>query len=417
MPLAPDPAPVAAGERTPDEPRRRPVLRPSRRSQVPPFTVMTVLQAVAEARAQGRDVISLCAGEPGQGAPGPVRDAAISTLTAAIPLGYSETRGILTLRQRIAGHYRRWYDLDVDPASICLTSGSSAAFQLAFLAAFDPGDRVAVARPGYPAYVNILAALGIEVVELDTGADVRFQPTVSLLAATHAERPLAGLVLASPANPTGTMVRDDELAAMLAWCATNGVRVISDEIYHGVTYTGSVGTCAWAHDRSAAVVVSSFSKYWGMTGWRLGWMLMPEDLASSIDALAGNLALCAPVPAMHAAVAGFTEVAYAECEAAVAGFGEARRLVLDALPDLGWVDVAPADGAFYVYAGIAPVLGPYADSVAWCRALLEREDVAVTPGIDFDSARGHEHIRLSLAPGPVAVAEALRRILRFQAAL
>jgi aspartate/methionine/tyrosine aminotransferase len=389
---------------------------PSRRSQVPPFTVMTVLEAVAAARAQGRDVISLCAGEPGQGAPGPVRAAAIRALTDGIPLGYSETRGLHALRERLAGHYRRWYDLDLDPAAICLTTGSSGAFQLAFLAAFDAGDRVAVARPGYPAYVNILAALGIEVVALDTGGDVRFQPTVDLLADAHAQAPLAGLILASPANPTGTMVGDDELAAMLTWCAAQGVRVISDEIYHGVTYTGSVGTCAWQHDRSA-VVVSSFSKYWGMTGWRLGWLLMPDDLAGAIDALAGNLALCAPVPAMHAALAGFTEESYAECDAAVAGFAQARDLVLEALPGLGWVDVAPADGAFYVYAGIAPVLGPYADSVAWCRALLDREDVAVTPGIDFDTTHGRDHLRLSLAPGPNAVAEALRRIRRFQDAL
>ncbi|MEI2775116.1 MAG: aminotransferase class I/II-fold pyridoxal phosphate-dependent enzyme [Tetrasphaera sp.] len=393
-----------------------PRLGASARAQVPPFTVMTVLAAVAGARAAGREVISLCAGEPGQGAPTPVRDAAARVFTDGIPLGYCETLGLRALREQIAGHYRRWYGLDLDPDRICVTTGSSGGFQLAFLAAFDHGDRVALARPGYPAYVNILRALGARVVELDTGAEVRFQPTVDLLAAAHAQEPLAGVVLASPANPTGTMIRDDELAAMLAWCARHGVRVISDEIYHGVTFTGSRGTCAWQHDDSA-VVVSSFSKYWGMTGWRLGWLLLPADLAAAIDALAGNFALCAPVPAQHAAIAAFTEPAYAECEAAVAGFARARALVLDALPALGWTDVAPADGAFYVYAGVADLLGPYADSVAWCRALLDAQDVAITPGVDFDSGRGHEHVRLSLAPGPGAVAEAVRRILAFQAAL
>lgn len=390
--------------------------QPSARSDVPAFTVMTVLQAVAAARAEGRDVISLCAGEPGQGAPTAVREAAAYAMSGAIPLGYSETRGIRPLREALAGHYRRWYDVDLDPDRICLTTGSSGAFLLAFLAAFDHGDRVAVARPGYPAYVNILRSLGCEVVELDTGAEVRFQPTVELLQRAHADSPLAGVVLASPANPTGTMIPQEQVRELLAWCHTAGVRVVSDEIYHGVTYTGSPGTCAWSYD-DAALVVSSFSKFWGMTGWRLGWLLMPQDLAPRIDALAGNLALCAPVPAQHAAIAGFTEAAYAECEAAVTGFAEARRLVLDALPRLGWTGVAPADGAFYVYAGIANQLGPYADSVAWCAALLAEEDVALTPGVDFDRVHGGEYVRLSLASGPGPVAAAIERILAFQGRL
>lgn len=374
---------------------------------------MTVLAAVAHARAQGREVISLCAGEPGQGAPSAVRAAAAQLMHAGIPLGYSETLGVRALREGIAGHYARWYGLDIDPQRICVTTGSSGAFVLAFLSAFDHGDRVALARPGYPAYKNILTALGAEVVELDCGADVRFQPTVELLAAAHAQAPLRGLVVASPANPTGTMISPDELGALVRWCDEHGVRVVSDEIYHGVTYTGTVGTCAWEFGRRA-LVVSSFSKYWGMTGWRLGWLLLPDDLAGPVDALAGNLALCAPVPAQHAAVAAFTEAADTECQVAVEGFAAARRLVLEALPALGWTDVAPADGAFYVYAGIANLLGPYADSVKWCQALLDQEDVAITPGIDFDGVYGSTHVRLSLAPGPDAVAEAIRRILRFQ---
>ncbi len=391
-------------------------LGPSARSAVPPFTVMTVLQAVTQAREEGREVISLCAGEPGQGAPTAVRDAAAGVMTERIPLGYSESRGIRPLREELAGHYRRWYDLDLDPNDFCVTTGSSGAFLLGFLAAFDAGDRVAVARPGYPAYVNILRSLGCEVVELDTGAEARFQPTVDLLAAAHATSPLAGLIIASPANPTGTMVRDKEFSAILQWCREAGVRVVSDEIYHGVTYTGSVGTCAWEHDR-ASIVISSFSKFWGMTGWRLGWMLMPADLADRIDALAGSLALCAPVPAQHAAIAAFTPQSYAEGEHAVAEFAVARGLVLDALPRLGWRYVAPADGAFYVYAGIADVLGPYADSVAWCQALLEQQDVALTPGVDFDAAHGGTHIRLSLAAGAAAVSIALDRIAEFTARL
>jgi aspartate/methionine/tyrosine aminotransferase len=233
-----------------------------------------------------------------------------------------------------------------------------------------------------------------------------------MLEAAHAEEPLAGLVLASPANPTGTMVDAGQLAALAGWCAEHGVRLVSDEIYHGITASGAVGDCAWSRDRDA-LVVSSFSKFWGMTGWRLGWCLVPADLRTSFDALAGNFALCAPVPAQHAAVAAFTERSYAEAATAVAAFDDARRVLLDAVPALGWGAVAPADGAFYVYAELGDALGTYPDSVAWCAALLESEGVALTPGTDFDTARGGTAVRISLAAGPEAVAAAVGRIHSF----
>jgi len=386
---------------------------PSARAAVPPFAVMSILNRVAELRAAGRDVISLCAGEPSSGAPSDVRRAMAELMSGGVPLGYSETFGIRALREAVAGHYARWYGLAVDPRSVAVTTGSSGAFTLAFLAAFDAGDRVALTRPGYPAYRNILTALGCAVVELDCGPDQRFQPRVAMLEAAHAEAPLAGLVLASPANPTGTMVDADQLRALAGWCAEHGVRLVSDEIYHGITATGDAGACAWSSDRSA-VVVSSFSKFWGMTGWRLGWCLVPDDLRPSIDALAGNFALCAPVPTQHAAVAAFTERSYTEAAAAVESFDDARRVLLDALPALGWGAVAPADGAFYVYAELGDALRPYADSVAWCAALLESEGVALTPGADFDTVRGGSAVRVSLAAGPEAVATAVGRILRFQ---
>ncbi|MCW2810086.1 MAG: avtA [Friedmanniella sp.] len=392
-----------------------PAYGPSARSGVPPFAVMSILNRVAELRAAGRDVISLCAGEPSQGAPSDVRRRAADLMSDRTPLGYSETFGIAPLRRAVAGHYRRWYGLDVDPAQIALTTGSSGAFLLTFLAAFDPGDRVALLRPGYPAYRNILASLGVEVVELDCGPELGYRPTVELVAAAHAERPLAGLLIASPANPTGTMVSAADLAALAGWCGGHGVRLVSDEIYHGITDTGEVGACAWSHDRSS-VVISSFSKFWGMTGWRLGWCLVPGDLVTTVDALAGNFALCPPVPAQHAAVQAFTEASYAEAAAAVTEFADARRLLLDAVPDLGWTDVAPADGAFYVYADLGAALGPYADSRAWCSALLEEQGVALTPGTDFDPVHGRSTVRVSLAAGPEAVAAALVRILRFTAA-
>ena len=385
----------------------------SARSAVPPFAVMTVLNRVAELRAAGREVISLCAGEPSQGAPSDVRRRAAELMSGQIRLGYTETFGIRPLREAIAGHYRRWYGLEVNPAQIAATTGSSGAFLLAFVAAFNAGDRVAMTRPGYPAYRNILVSLGCEVVELDCGPEQRFQPSVAMLADAHGQAPLAGLVLASPANPTGTMVPPGQLADLASWCSANSVRLISDEIYHGITATGSVGSCAWQHDRTA-LVISSFSKYWGMTGWRLGWMLVPDDLVEAVDALAGNYALCAPVPAQHAAICAFSENSYREADAAVQGFAEARTILLDAVPELGWTGLAPADGAFYVYAGLGEHLGHFADSVEWCAALLDEEGVALTPGTDFDRVSGGSTVRVSLAAGTEAVALALGRILRFQ---
>ncbi|MDO5682088.1 MAG: aminotransferase class I/II-fold pyridoxal phosphate-dependent enzyme [Propionibacteriaceae bacterium] len=421
----------------------RGAMKVAARAQVPPFEVMTVLRKVSELRATGRDVISLCAGEPASGAPSGVRRRGAEVVTDGTPLGYSNALGLTELREELSGHYRRSYGLDVPIDNIAITTGSSGAFLLSFLTAFEAGARVALARPGYPAYQNILTALDLDVVELDCGPAERFQPTVAQLAQAHAATPLAGLVVASPANPTGTMFAPGQLAEIATWCAAEGVRLVSDEIYHGITFSDSDpstadgeasdeettdgeapgnaeqvwgGDCAWATDRSG-FVVSSFSKFWGMTGWRLGWALVPDDLIDTLEALAGNLALCPPVPAQHAAVEAFTEQSYAEGRAAMADYAEARTVVLDRLDELGWVDVAPADGAFYVYARITPVLGEHADSRAWADALLAAEGVAVTPGVDFDRVHGDQTIRISLAAGREAVAEALTRILRFQSGL
>lgn len=389
-------------------------LGPSRRSQVTPFEVMNVLARVADMRAAGRDVISLCAGEPSGGAPTQVSRAAAELHASGRALTYTPALGTAALRAAIAGHYRGWYGLDLPATRVAVTTGSSGAFVLAFLAAFEPGDRVALARPGYPAYRNILGSLGCEVVDLDCGPEVRYQPTPEQLAAAHAQAPLAGLVLASPANPTGTMVDRAELTAIAGWCREHGVRLVSDEIYHGVTYPepGSAdpkGVCAAEVDDSA-VVISSFSKYWGMTGWRLGWMLMPEDLAPAVDALAGNIALCPPAPAQEAAVAAFSPDALAECEQGIADFASTRALVLEQAPRLGWGEAAPADGAFYYYADLGPQLERWRDAPTYCAALLEATGVALTPGNDFDARAGARHVRLSFAAGREAVAEAIDRI-------
>ncbi|WP_420174292.1 pyridoxal phosphate-dependent aminotransferase [Luteococcus sp. OSA5] len=382
-------------------------LHPSGRGQVPAFEVMEIVARVEQLRAQGRDVVNLCVGEPGTGAPAAVRQAMAEAMSSGVSTGYSAALGLPALREAICGHYRDWYQLDVGPGQVAVTTGSSGAFLLAFLAAFDAGDRVALARPGYPAYANILRSLGLDVVEIDVTGTDDFQLATDLLDQAQHEAPLAGLVVASPANPTGTMLEATQMAELVAWCRRHGVRLVSDEIYHGISATGSVGECAWRHGRDA-LVVSSFSKYWGMTGWRLGWLLMPADLTATIDALSGNLALCAPVPAQLAALAAFGDDVHVEARAANASYDQARLMVLETAHELGW-RLAPADGAFYVYADISSSLCEGEDSRAWCAALLEEAGVALTPGWDFDRVNGGQTVRLSLAPGPQQVAEALRR--------
>ncbi|WP_169164176.1 aminotransferase class I/II-fold pyridoxal phosphate-dependent enzyme [Cellulomonas taurus] len=387
-------------------------MKVSQRSHVPPFAVMDILAAANARRAAGASVLNLCAGEPSTGASEVVRQRA-AELLAGGDLGYTESMGSPALREAIAGHYRRWYDVEVDPARVAVTTGSSGGFMLAFLAAFDVGDRVALARPGYPAYANILAALGCEVVDLDCGPQTRYQPTVEMLAAL--DPPVDGLIVAGPANPTGTLIDPTALAELTAWCSEHGVRLISDEIYHGITYPATDGPGAATVAASPdAVVVNSFSKYWAMTGWRLGWLLLPEDLAAPVDALAGNVALCPPALAQHAGVAAFSPEGYAAARANVAQYAQSRRLVLDRLPELGWSRVAPADGAFYVYADVSAT---GLRSPDWCARALDEAGVALTPGTDFDPAHGEDWVRLSFASSPSVVAEAVDRIVAWQQTL
>ncbi len=415
-------------------------MKVSRRSQVSAFAAMEVLAAANAQRAAGHDVLNLCVGEPATGASDVVRHRAIEVLTSG-DIGYTEALGAPALRSAIAGHYDRWYGIEVDPGRVAVTTGSSGGFLLAFLAAFDVGDRVALARPGYPAYKNLLAALGCEVVELDCGPNSRYQPTVEQLTEAHAAGPLTGLVIASPANPTGTMILPAELTAVAAWCTAQGVQLISDEIYHGITY-GEAGqpagpTLAGSHAEAGelvggsapsrvggalptaarfddAVVVNSFSKYWAMTGWRLGWLVLPAELVGPVGALAGNVALSPPGLAQQAGVAAFSAEGYAAAAENVGRYAECRELVLSRLPELGWSQVAPADGAFYVYANIS---ADGMDSITWCSRLLAEANVALTPGTDFDNVAGREWVRLSFAASPAVVAEAVERIIRWRQGL
>ena len=369
----------------------------SARSDIAPFHVMRVIDAVVARRAAGLPVIDLSAGQPSTQAPSTVRKAAHDALDAD-KIGYTNALGIPPLREAIAAHYARTYGVDVDPGSVAVTTGSSGAFLYAFMAAFEAGDTVVMARPGYPAYRNMLAALGARVVELPCGPQTRFQPTVAQLAALP--EPPAGLVVASPANPTGTMLAPDELAAVAAWCEQHGTRLISDEIYHGITF-GERADTAWRSSRSP-VVVNSFSKYFCMTGWRIGWLLVPDELRDAVDRLAGNFAICPPALSQLAAVAAFD--GYDELDANVARYAANRELMLQALPAIGLERLAPADGAFYIYADVSRWTD---DSLTWGRRALDECGVAVAPGIDFDPVDGGRFIRMCFAGDGADIARAV----------
>jgi aspartate/methionine/tyrosine aminotransferase len=365
---------------------------------------MDLLALAAERQRTHGDLVNLVAGQPSTPAPRPVLEAAHRALDEQL-LGYTVATGTPELREAVAEHHARVHGIDVSPSEVVVTTGSSGGFLLAFLAAFEAGDRVAIARPGYPCYRNVLTALGCEVVDLPAGPESRFQPTVAMLESL--ERPVQGLVVASPANPTGTMLAPDELAALASWCERHGVQLISDEIYHGITYDAAhQQSTAWEWSREA-VVFNSFSKYFSMTGWRLGWMLVPDRLQRPVDVLTGNFSICPPVLSQHAARAAFSDEAYAECDAHVQRYAGNRAVLLDGLPGLGIDRLAPADGAFYVYADIGHLTD---DSLAWSRRLLAETGVAVTPGIDFDTVHGGRFVRLSFAGQEAEIREGLDRL-------
>ncbi len=378
-------------------------MKTALRAGIPPFYVMDVWLAAAERQRTHGDLVNLSAGQPSVGAPEPVRAAAIEALTAN-QLGYTVALGIPELRAAIAQSYAQRHGLVVEPDDVVLTTGSSGGFLLAFLACFDAGDRVAIASPGYPCYRNILSALGCTVVELPCGPDTRYQPTAEMLAEAG---PLDGVIVASPANPTGTVIAPAELAAIASWCADSGVRLISDEVYHGLVYPGAPQTsCAWSTSRDA-VVVNSFSKYFAMTGWRLGWLLVPKSLQRTIDCLTGNFTICPPVLAQYAAVAAFTPESIAEADGHLRHYGANRQLLLNGLRDIGIDRLAPTDGAFYVYADVSEFTG---DSLTFCEKLLADTGLAIAPGIDFDPARGGSFVRLSFAGPTSDITSALERL-------
>jgi aspartate/methionine/tyrosine aminotransferase len=378
------------------------LLMPSKRSDVPPFIVMDVMAAAAAIEAKGGRVIHMEVGQPFHPAPATALTAARAALNHG-RIGYTEALGIPTLRTRIARHYQDTYGLGLDPARVVVTTGSSGGFILAFLALFEPGDRVALANPGYPPYRHILSALGCEAVLVETSAATRWALTGTALIAAHRKTPLKGVVIASPANPTGTMMDADHLSQLIAVAEAEGIRVISDEIYHGLDYAFAAETAANISER--ALVINSFSKYFCMTGWRVGWMVVPPSMLRAVERLQQNLAISVPTLSQIAAEAAFD--GRAEMEAAKHGYEENRRILTEGLPKIGLDKFLPVDGAFYLYADVSRFSN---DSLAFAKRMLNEAGVAATPGIDFDPVNGHNFLRFCYAGSSAEMHEAVERI-------
>lgn len=375
---------------------------PARRSSISSFIVMDVMRAAAAAEASGRSIIHMEVGQPGTSAPRLAREA-VTAAIAGETLGYTMALGTPALRARIARHYKDVCGVDVSPDRIVVTQGSSAAFVLAFLALFDAGDRVGLPSPGYPCYRHILSTLGIASHSLETGPQSRWMPSEDQISRACEADGLAGILIASPANPTGTMLTPERLAGITKVCRERKIWFISDEIYHGLTYDAPAETAL--RYSSDAIVINSFSKYYSMTGWRVGWMVVPEGLVRTIERLAQNLYISASAASQAAALAAFD--ATDELEENKKTYAANRALLLAELPEAGFDQLAPADGAFYIYADVSRHT---TDSLAFSREMLDDAGVAVTPGVDFDEALGNRFVRFSYAGTTADMHEAVRRL-------
>ena len=376
-------------------------MRKSSRSTVDPFIVMDVMEAARKAEASGRHIIHMEVGQPGTAAPKAAQRVLAETMKKDA-LGYTVALGLPELRARIAQLYGDWYDVDLDPNRIVVTSGSSSAFLLAFTALFDPGDTVAIGAPGYPSYRQILKALSLNPLDLPSAPENRLQPVPDDFASLD----IQGLMVASPANPTGTMLNKPAMQALIDATHAKGASFISDEIYHGIEYEAKAVTALELTDD--CYVINSFSKYFSMTGWRIGWMVVPEDHVRTVERLAQNMFICAPHVSQVAALAAMD--AHDELEANMAVYRENRRLMLEGLPKAGFTKFAPPDGAFYVYVDVSDFTH---DSRAFASEILEKAGVAVTPGLDFDPVRGHGTLRFSYARSSADIAEGLARLTTF----
>ncbi len=378
-------------------------MRISRRGQVDPFIVMDVLRAASMAEAAGRHVIHMEIGQPATPAPKAARKALADAMEKGA-LGYTVALGLPELRRGIAALYARWYGVDLNPDRVIVTSGSSAAFLLSFTTLFDAGDRVGLGEPGYPSYRQILRALSLDPVGLPASDENRLQP----VPADFADVDLAGLIVASPGNPSGTMLDKPRLAALIHAAQARGMSFISDEIYHGLHYGDRAVTALEVSDD--VHIINSFSKYFSMTGWRVGWMVVPEDHIRTVERLAQNMFICPPHASQIAALAALDCID--ELEGNRATYAENRRLMLEGLPKAGFTRIAPPDGAFYIYADVSELT---ADSLSFAAEILEGAGVAVTPGLDFDPRRGGQRLRFSYAGATADIVEGLSRLTRFMA--
>ncbi|MBO9473446.1 aminotransferase class I/II-fold pyridoxal phosphate-dependent enzyme [Shimia sp. R10_1] len=379
-------------------------MRNSRRGAVDPFIVMDVMEAARQAEEAGRHIIHMEVGQPGTAAPAAARDALAKQMDQGA-LGYTVALGIPELRARIAQLYGDWYNVDLDPGRVIVTPGSSGAFLLAFSALFDAGERVAIGAPGYPSYRQILKALSLEPLDIQTAPQNRLQPVPDDLRAMNFE----GLMVASPANPTGTMLNTSAMGALIDLCREKDAAFISDEIYHGIEYEAKAVTALELTDD--CYVINSFSKYFSMTGWRVGWMVVPDDHVRKVERLAQNMFICAPHASQVAALAAMD--CHDELEANMAVYRANRTMMIDGLPKAGFAKFAPPDGAFYVYVDVSDFTN---DSRAFAQEILEDVGVAVTPGLDFDPVRGHQTLRFSYARSTADIAEGLERLARFMRA-
>ena len=377
-------------------------MRLSRRGDIPAFVVMEMSKAAFEMQRAGRQVFHMEVGQPATRAPALARAAAARALDEDL-LAYTDANGAPALRRRVARFYADRYGVEIDPERVIATTGSSAGFVLTFLAAFDAGARVAIAAPAYPCYRNVLGAVDVEVVPIPVGPDTHYQVTPEILSA---HGPLDGVIVASPSNPTGSIIDAAAMRALCDWCRAADATLVSDEIYHGLEYAAPAVTAA-AYDENA-IVVNSFSKYFSMTGWRIGWMLAPPAFVRAVEKLGQNLYISPPTISQIAATAAFD--ASEELDGHVERYRENREIVLAGLPAVGITRFAPPDGAFYVYADVSHLTD---DSVRFCRELLEATGVAVTPGVDFDRERGHTTLRISYARSADTVREAMRRMAEF----
>jgi aspartate/methionine/tyrosine aminotransferase len=360
------------------------------RSDVSPFIVMDVMSEAANIERQGGTIVHMEVGQPGHPAP----QTALTAAQKAIASGrvpYTEALGLRSLRERIARHYKDMYGIEVPADRVVVTTGSSGGFTLAFLSMFAPGDRVAISRPGYPAYRNILKALGLEPVEIETTAATRYAMTADLIAAAHARQPLKGVLAMSPANPTGVVMTPEALADLALSCEKLGLWFISDEIYHGLTYGDARAETA-LKSSGDAVIINSFSKFFCMTGWRVGWMVVPERLVRPIERLQQNFSISVPYISQVAAEAAFDGAA--EMSSVRDGYARNRAILMEGLPRIGLGNFLPVDGAFYIYVDVSALTN---DSMDFCKRAIREAGVAITPGLDFDPLEGARFVRLSFA--------------------